>query len=249
MDNKQVGHVFLAKLGKKRLRPGGKKATNFLLNNVDFENKKILEVACNMATTSIELAKKHNCQIIGIDLDKNALDKASENIKKNKLEHKISLEFANAAQLPFENNSFDIIINEAMLTMQQDIIRNKCLEEYYRVLKPNGILLTHDIAIKNENNIINELSDTINVKVNPIRTKEWLNLFESHNLKVIKHLEGKMSLLSPIGLIRDEGLINAIRIVKNGLKPENKAMFKSMFNFFKKNKKNLEFIAIISQKK
>ena len=58
-----------------------------------------------------------------------------------------------------------------------------------------------------------------------------------------------MSLLSPIGLIRDEGLINAIRIVKNGLKPENKAMFKSMFNFFKKNKKNLEFIAIISQKK
>ena len=38
--SKTVGHTLLAKLGKKRLRPGGKKATNWLIDKGDFNNKK-----------------------------------------------------------------------------------------------------------------------------------------------------------------------------------------------------------------
>lgn len=34
MQNKMMGHEFLAKLGKKRLRPGGVKATNYLINYI-----------------------------------------------------------------------------------------------------------------------------------------------------------------------------------------------------------------------
>ena len=52
-------------------------------------------------------------------------------------------------KLPFEDQSFDIILNEAMLTMLPYQIKEKVLNEYYRVLKPNGIILTHDIAIIN----------------------------------------------------------------------------------------------------
>lgn len=40
-----MGHVFLRRLGKKRLRPGGKEATDFLLNHMQIrENQKILEI-------------------------------------------------------------------------------------------------------------------------------------------------------------------------------------------------------------
>ena len=44
----EAGHKFLAKLGKKRLRPGGKRATDWLIEEGGFsKEKRILEVACN----------------------------------------------------------------------------------------------------------------------------------------------------------------------------------------------------------
>ena len=41
MKKEEVGHNFLARLGKTRLRPGGKLATDWLIANADFNaNKK-----------------------------------------------------------------------------------------------------------------------------------------------------------------------------------------------------------------
>jgi methyltransferase len=42
----------------------------------------------------------------------------------------------NAMKLPFDDNSFDIVINEAMLTMLPQISKEKAISEYFRVLKP-----------------------------------------------------------------------------------------------------------------
>ena len=52
----------------------------------------------------------------------------------------IRFERANAMKLPYEDASFDIVINEAMLTMQADQAKKKCVMEYLRVLKPEGLL-------------------------------------------------------------------------------------------------------------
>lgn len=139
MKKEEVGHNFLARLGKTRLRPGGRKATEWLIANGDFsQDKKVLEVACNMGTTAIELASKFGCQIEGVDLDEVALEKARKNIAEKGLQDKIHLQRANAMKLPFEDNSFDIVINEAMLTMLPLEAKMKAVREYYRVLKPNG---------------------------------------------------------------------------------------------------------------
>jgi len=57
-----------------------------------------------------------------------------------------------------------------------------------------------------------------------------------------------MSLLSPKGLIYDEGVLGAMKIISNALKPENRDTFKKMFNTFNDPDKKLGFIAICSQK-
>ncbi len=38
MADKEIGHNFLARLGKKRLRPGGIEATDWLIEKGDFSN-------------------------------------------------------------------------------------------------------------------------------------------------------------------------------------------------------------------
>ncbi|HDF3581192.1 TPA: class I SAM-dependent methyltransferase, partial [Staphylococcus aureus] len=149
--SKEAGHTFLAKLGKTRLRPGGKEATDWLIQQGAFsQDKQVLEVACNMCTTSIYLAHTYGCHIQGVDINKKALEKAQENISAAGLESYIQVQQANAVKLPFDDNQFDIVLNEAMLTMLPIAIKEKALREYYRVLKPGGILLTHDIVIVNE---------------------------------------------------------------------------------------------------
>ena len=93
----EAGHKFLAKLGKKRLRPGGKLATDWLIERGKFSSdKKVLEVACNMGTTTIELAKKYGCQITAVDLDKAALAQAKLNGDKAGVSELVTFEQANA---------------------------------------------------------------------------------------------------------------------------------------------------------
>lgn len=140
--SKEAGHTFLAKLGKTRLRPGGKEATDWLIQQGAFsQDKQVLEVACNMCTTSIYLAHTYGCHIQGVDINKKALEKAQENISAAGLESYIQVQQANAVKLPFDDNQFDIVLNEAMLTMLPIAIKEKALREYYRVLKPGGILV------------------------------------------------------------------------------------------------------------
>lgn len=251
MKKEEVGHHFLARLGKTRLRPGGKLATDWLIANGDFrQDKKVLEVACNMGTTAIEIAKQFGCEVIGIDLDEEALEKARQNIAENKMEDLVQVQRANATKLPFEDNSFDIVINEAMLTMLPVEAKEKAIREYLRVLKPNGFLLTHDVLLNTEDSeqILADLRDAINITVTPLTKENWKTLFLDCGFRNVETFTGEMSLLSPKGLIYDEGVLGAMKIVSNALKPENRETFKKMFQTFNNPDNKLGFIAVCSQK-
>ena len=93
-----LGHTLLAKLGKRRLRPSGVKATNWLLSQIDLNEKYLLEVACNMGTTSTEIASQYNVTIDAINLDENTLAIVRDNIKLKKLEKQIKFFKADATQ-------------------------------------------------------------------------------------------------------------------------------------------------------
>ncbi|RKW28747.1 MAG: class I SAM-dependent methyltransferase, partial [Kingella sp. (in: b-proteobacteria)] len=167
----QTGHHFLAKLGKTRLRPGGRRATDWLIEQAQFTPQtQVLEVACNMATTAIGLAQCFGCHIEGVDLDFNALEKAERNIAAAGLAQLIHVQHANATVLPFPDDSFDVVINEAMLTMLPVANKQAAIAEYFRVLKPNGVLLTHDVVVSDTDSeaIVERLRDTIKVKVTPL---------------------------------------------------------------------------------
>lgn len=249
-NTKLVGHLFLKKLGKTKLRPGGIRATNFLLQYINFnKNPKILEIACNNGVNLITLSKKYkNSTFIGVDLDKKAIEEANTKKKIANLNNCTFLQ-ANAFNLPFEDESFDYIINEAMLTMLPFEIKEKVLKEVFRVLKKDGLYLTHDIAlINNQCGTTNTLSKAINMKVNPLITSKWLELFKNNNFVLIDMQKGSLSLMNPIGMLRDEGLFNTIKIIKNGLKSENRNQFLNMKKTFKKLNKKLNYIVLIHKK-
>lgn len=246
-----LGHTLLAKLGKRRLRPGGVRATNWLLSQIDLYQKHLLEVACNIGTTSIEIASKYPVTIDAIDLDEIALDKAKKRVSSKKLEKQIKFIQGDATQLPFKEETYDVVLNEAMLTMLSDRQKEKAISEYHRVLKPKGILLTHDVCLLTEDSFLQkqikqELSKVIYVNVRPKTIDEWKLIFV--NFKEVKVLSGYMSLMDPYGMIKDEGLFTTIKIMSKGLFGQHRKQFRQMFKVFRKYREHLGFVAIYSQK-
>ena len=71
-------------------------------------------------------------------MDGQALEVAKKSAETAGVGHLIRFERANAMKLPYQDASFDIVINEAMLTMQADQAKKKCVMEYLRVLKSGG---------------------------------------------------------------------------------------------------------------
>ncbi|OCG10324.1 hypothetical protein A9G13_00885 [Gilliamella sp. wkB178] len=251
-NKKEAGHKFLARLGKTRLRPGGKTATEWLFQQAGFTpQSQVLEIACNMGTTSIEIAKRFGCHVTGIDMDKLALEQAKQNIAKNKVSHLVNVQQADASKLPFADNSFDIVINEAMLTMYVNKAKAHLLKEYFRVLKPGGKLLTHDIMLvhpEQAQEIIDRIHQAINVNAQPISYDAWLELFAGIGFTDIKSSHNAMTLMSPKGMITDEGWLGTLKIIRNALRKQNRPQFFKMFTTFKHNSQQLNYIALCSVK-
>jgi len=220
--NEKPAHLFLASLGKTRLRPGGKAATERILAACRItSDTNLLEVAPNMGTTAIHIAQTYGCKVTGIDFHEPSVLKARENIKACGLEDSIRIEVGNALSLPFENESFDVVINEAMLSMLPLEHKRQALKEYMRILKPGGRLATHDLLLhldpeaEGNRSRLNNLRKVLYVNAQPMTELAWSELFHETGFGSIDVHTGNMTLLSLKGLIVDEGWEGTIRLLSN----------------------------------
>ena len=101
--------------------------------------KTILDLATGTADLAIAIAK-HNPQthIIGMDISEKMLEIGKAKIRKQRLENQIELHFGDAANLPFEDNTFDAITVAFGVRNFEDL--DKGLSEIRRVLKPMGLV-------------------------------------------------------------------------------------------------------------
>ena len=113
---------------------------------IDFTNakkgSKILDVATGTGKQAFAFAKQ-GYKVTGIDLSEAMLKIANKKNKYGNLKFKI----ADATNLSFKNNSFDVsCISFALHDMPLTIIE-KVLKEMVRVTKPNGMMVIVDYAL------------------------------------------------------------------------------------------------------
>lgn len=246
---KTAGHDFLKSLGRTRLRPGGGVMTNWLLDQVKIDkDMRILEVACNRADNLIRIYTEHKCLITGIDIDDSALAEARENLKLLDLDKQIEVLHMNALDLTFEDESFDLVINEAMLTMLTNEDKLKALANYHRVLKKGGCFLNHEVALDTESEEKRQaVSRFANMNVYPLSVLNWNRLLLDSGFEPFSQKTGKMMLMDRDTIIRDEGPIGACNFYKKAHLPENKERFEMMVAKSKESPMN--YIVIASRKK
>ena len=97
----------------------------------------ILDVACGTGDIGFNILKQNHIKLINIDLSKNMLDIAKKKAKEKNL---INIEFiqGDAEVLPLKDASVNCLTIAYGLRNIEHY--EKALEEFYRVLKPGGIL-------------------------------------------------------------------------------------------------------------
>lgn len=98
--------------------------------------EKALDVGCGTGNYTIELAKR-GADVVGIDSSEYMLTFARQKVKKERL--KANLQVADALNLPFPDQSFDLIVSNGLLCFLKE--PGKALAEMNRVLKPEGRLI------------------------------------------------------------------------------------------------------------
>ena len=101
----------------------------------------VLEVAPGPGFLAIELAKLGSYRIVGLDISKSFVRIATENAAKARVE--VTFQDGNASAMPFAPDSFDFIVCRAAFKNFSEPVQ--ALKEMYRVLKPGGRAVIHDL--------------------------------------------------------------------------------------------------------
>lgn len=112
--------------------------SRFLDNFSNKEKISILDVGCGNGRflKFLQEIKHLNFYYQGFDISKKLLEEAQKSFPE------VSFTKGNMTSLPYQDNSFDILASIASFHHLKNIDERKnTLKEFYRVLKPNGILL------------------------------------------------------------------------------------------------------------
>lgn len=101
--------------------------------------KNVIDVGCGIGGSTLHLAQKFDCNATGITLSPVQASRAKERAREASLDSKVRFEVANALEMPFGNNTFDLVWSLESGEHMPD--KAKFLAECYRVLKPGGRII------------------------------------------------------------------------------------------------------------
>ncbi|MEJ6949773.1 class I SAM-dependent methyltransferase [Natronospora cellulosivora (SeqCode)] len=155
-----------------------KRFTNNVLNKENIYHKKVLDFGCGVGSNSF-LCKAEN--YLGIDTDKNRIKQAKRNYP--------DYNFANVEKVELNENSFDLILIIAVLHHIPSDELEKIVEDFKKILRPNGEILVIEPCYYNHCTFNNHFMSFFD-KGKFIRSKEeYFRFFQNKNFKIKSYRE------------------------------------------------------------
>jgi ubiquinone/menaquinone biosynthesis C-methylase UbiE len=135
---------------RKRLLKYTRKAFRMLPR---LDKPRILDIGCGSGVPTLELARLGRGEVIGIDIDRRALEEFGSKIEEAGLANRVKAINCSMLNMEFADGSFDVIWSEGSIFV---IGFERGIREWKRFLKPGGFMVIHD-----EQGIINEKLEQI----------------------------------------------------------------------------------------
>jgi len=117
---------------------GGIDATQRLLRRCPLiPGLEVLDTGCGTGYTALHVAQSYGAQVAALDLNPRSVEEAWKRVSKEGLERQVTVLQADAHELPFPVNTFDLAILESVLVFCDAAT---AALEAHRILKPGGFL-------------------------------------------------------------------------------------------------------------
>ena len=207
---------FMAKhVGMTVVHPGGFNATNELLKELHIdENSHVIDIACGKGTSAVYTAKKYGCKAAAIDISPELIKEAKRIARMHNVSKRVDFFVGDAMKLPFESESFDAALSQAMLVLVDDKIR--AIQEARRVLKRGGNAGWLELSWKNKppEDFLEHVSTALcSYCMKRAETYDgWKKTFEKAGVQNVRIIERTFKNEGVFRMVRDEGIMNTLRI-------------------------------------
>jgi len=206
-------YKFMAVIGKRVIHPGGRASTEALLRRASItQSTRVLDVGCGVATTAVEIARRYGAQVTAVDVAPLMLERAAANVQAAGLEHLVSVRHGDILDLPFDDNSFDVVI-AAAVTMFVD--RARAAAELTRVAGPGGRVLATEFFWRHPPTA--EAKEVFLGQVCPglefDTIDDWVRLYQAAGLSELETETGPFEMMTPRGFLSDEGVARSMAIM------------------------------------
>jgi len=136
-------------------------------------------------------------KVIGVDMTPEMIEKARNNVKKNKVEN-VEFKLGEIEKLPVADNSIDVVISNCVINLSTD--KAKVFQEVYRVLRPNGRIAISDIALLKElpKKIQKSIEAYVGCVGGAMLVDEYKRIVEVSGLKEVKlTIKGSSACINP----------------------------------------------------
>lgn len=161
--------------GIEMLHPGGEALTKRTAELTGMKSGlKVLDVSSGRGTQSIFYAEKFGVKVIGLDISDEMVNTSTQLSISTGLQDRVKFVKGDSQELPFENNSFDIVINECAVGIPDD--SQLVLDEMFRVLKPGGKIGIHESTWRTSISEKKKYEISERYGTTPLEYDEWENM-------------------------------------------------------------------------
>ena len=220
--SRMQGHWLLAMLGKRVLRPGGIGLTRRLLEAAGPTSAdRVIELGPGVGRTAEILLASRPASYKGVDPNPEGREQVAGILAAHSRQTDAEYVVADAAHTGLPDGSADLVVGEAMLTIQSDDHKREIIAEVARLLAPGGRYAIHELALRADRSpeelekIRRSISRMIKVGARPLTAPAWKELLREAGLEVTWTGTASMSLLEPSRIVEDEAVLGALRFWRN----------------------------------
>ncbi|MDQ3734310.1 MAG: methyltransferase domain-containing protein [Actinomycetota bacterium] len=206
-------YQFMAVIGKRVIHPGGRAATEALLDRAGLTaDSRVLDVGCGVATTALEIARRYGAHVTAVDIAPLMLERAEANVAAAGLGGLVDVDAGDILDLKYEDGSFDVVIAEAV-TMFVD--RPRAAAELARVAKPGGRVLATEFfwrmapPTQAREIFLGQVCPGLEFDT----AEDWVRIYESAGLTGLDISTGPFAMMTPRGFLSDEGIGGSLAVM------------------------------------
>ena len=171
--------------------PGGLNTIKTVARMLNLNSSsKILDIGTSTGHTALEFGRLLNCEVTGIDINDESIKTATERCKRFKLD-KVKFQLDDATNLSCKDGVFDVVFAGNVTSLVNN--REAALNEYWRVLKPNGYLVAVPMYYIKEpsKKLVDDVRKAIQVNIEVQHKQEWRDFFLRENDEMFEEVDFK----------------------------------------------------------